>query len=68
MWKNERFVKMNRQQLNFFDIQKEEQVTLSAEEQEVLTDLNDADLLNMTPFQALQYIHELKEKLRPKKG
>ena len=55
-------------QLNFFDIQQEEQVTLSAEEQEVLTDLNDADLLNMTPFQALQYIHELKEKLRPKKG
>ena len=41
---------------------------MSAEEQEVLTDLNDADLLNMTPFQALQYIHELKEKLRPKKG
>lgn len=55
-------------QLNFFDIQQEEQVTLSTEEQEVLTDLNDADLLNMTPFQALQYIHELKEKLRPKKG
>ena len=55
-------------QLNFFDIQHEEQITLSAEEREVLTDLNDADLLNMTPFQALQYIHELKEKLRPKKG
>ncbi|WP_186671176.1 DNA mismatch repair protein MutS [Sporosarcina sp. BP05] len=55
-------------QLNFFDIQQEEQITLSTEEQEVLTDLNDADLLNMTPFQALQYIHELKEKLRPKKG
>ncbi|KAA0966444.1 DNA mismatch repair protein MutS [Sporosarcina sp. ANT_H38] len=56
------------QQLNFFDIQNEEQSTLSADEQEVLTGLNDADLLNMTPFQALQYIHELKEKLRPKKG
>ncbi|WP_421101187.1 DNA mismatch repair protein MutS [Sporosarcina psychrophila] len=55
-------------QLNFFDIQHDEQVTLSAEEQDVLTNLNDADLLNMTPFQALQYIHELKEKLRPKKG
>ncbi|MBO0585707.1 DNA mismatch repair protein MutS [Sporosarcina sp. E16_8] len=55
-------------QLNFFDIQNEGQVSLSTEEQEVLTDLNDADLLNMTPFQALQYIHELKEKLRPKKG
>jgi DNA mismatch repair protein MutS len=55
------------QQLNFFDLQNEE-ATLSAEEQEVLTDLNDADLLNMTPFQALQYIHQLKEKLGSRKG
>ncbi|MEK5071053.1 DNA mismatch repair protein MutS [Sporosarcina sp. FSL K6-1508] len=55
-------------QLNFFDLQNEEKGVLSTLEREVLTNLGDADLLNMTPFQALQYVHELKEKLGSKKG
>ena len=43
-------------------------MTYSTEEQEVLLDLDGADVLNMTPLQALQYVHELKEKLSSRKG
>ena len=38
------------------------------EEKEVLQDLEETDVLNMTPLSALQYIFELKEKLRSGKG
>ena len=41
MWKNETVREDEPQQLNFFDLQNEEQVTLSPEEQEVLANLND---------------------------
>jgi len=55
-------------QLNFFDLHNEEKKALSTEEQDVLSDIAGADLMNMTPLQALQYIHGLKEKLGTKKG
>ena len=58
------------QQLTFFDLPQEEQEgsVHSKEQQEVLQDLDDADVLNMTPLQALQYVFELKEKLISGKG
>ncbi|CAM3072449.1 DNA mismatch repair protein MutS [Filibacter tadaridae] len=56
------------EQLSFFDLQKDEQQSLSTEEQEVLTNLTDTDVLNMTPLNALQYVFELKEKLTSTKG
>ena len=58
------------QQLTFFDLPQEEQEgpVHSKEQQEVLQDLDGADVLNMTPLQALQYVHELKEKLISGKG
>ncbi|MCG7333975.1 DNA mismatch repair protein MutS [Sporosarcina sp. ACRSM] len=56
------------QQLTFFDLQQEEPEVHSEEEQEILAGLSDVDVLNMTPMQALQYIHEWKEKLQSRKG
>ncbi|MBO1911353.1 DNA mismatch repair protein MutS, partial [Microvirga sp. 3-52] len=56
------------QQMAFFDIREEEQHTLSDEKKEVLASLEETDLLNMTPLNALQYVFELKEKLRSAKG
>lgn len=56
------------EQLAFFDVAVEEQATISEEEKEVLLDLEDKDVLNMTPLNALQYIVDLKEKLRARKG
>jgi DNA mismatch repair protein MutS len=56
------------QQLTFFDLQQEEPEVHSKEEQEILAGLSDMDVLNMTPMQALQYIHEWKEKLQSRKG
>lgn len=56
------------QQLTFFDLQQEEPEVYSEEEQEILAGLSDVDVLNMTPMQAFQYIHEWKEKLQSRKG
>jgi DNA mismatch repair protein MutS len=56
------------QQMAFFDIGEEEQSELSEEKKEVLASLEETDLLNMTPLNALQYVFELKEKLRSAKG
>ncbi|QUW21913.1 DNA mismatch repair protein MutS [Sporosarcina sp. Marseille-Q4063] len=56
------------QQMAFFDIGEEEQNALSEEKKEVLASLEETDLLNMTPLNALQYVFELKEKLRSAKG
>lgn len=56
------------EQLAFFDQLNEKTAALSEEEQEILTDLDDKDVLNMTPLNALQYVFELKEKLRQSKG
>ncbi|MCZ2258747.1 DNA mismatch repair protein MutS [Sporosarcina sp. G11-34] len=56
------------EQLAFFDLNSEQQVTVSKEETEVLTNLQDKDVLNMTPLSALQYVFELKEKLSSRKG
>ena len=55
-------------QLEFFDQMTENQAILSEEEKEILTDLDAKDVLNMTPLNALQYVFELKEKLRAVKG
>lgn len=56
------------EQLAFFDSTIEQQDVLSVEEKEVLTDLDEKDVLNMTPLHALQFVFELKEKLRQAKG
>ncbi len=56
------------QQLTFFDLQQEETEVQSKEEQEIIAGLSDVDVLNMTPMQALQHIHEWKEKLQSRKG
>lgn len=56
------------EQLAFFEATVEEQTKITSEEEAVLIDLNDKDVLNMTPLQALQYIVDLKEKLRNRKG
>ena len=52
----------------FFDMVEEEQSALSEEKKEVLASLEETDLLNMTPLNALQYVFELKEKLLSAKG
>lgn len=51
-------------QLAFFDVPTENVETMSKEEKEVLADLDEIDVLNLTPLDALKYIFELKEKLR----
>ena len=56
------------EQLAFFNLPTDGQVNISDEEKEVLADLNEKDVLNMTPLDALQYIFKLKEKLRSEKG
>lgn len=55
------------QQMAFFDVG-EERSALSEEKKEVLASLEETDLLNMTPLNALQYVFELKEKLLSAKG
>ncbi|MFJ7933216.1 DNA mismatch repair protein MutS [Sporosarcina sp. NPDC096371] len=61
------------QQLNFFDLPKEEpqqqqqqpqQPVRTTGEQQVLDALASYDVLNMTPLQAFQYVYEMKEKLK----
>ncbi len=55
------------EQLAFFDeVEEEETVTLSDGQLAVLNDLNNQNVLNMTPLQAMQYIADLQEKLRTK--
>ena len=57
------------EQLSFFDTQTEIQPdALTTKEKEVLSELLETEVLNMTPLAALQYLFELKEKLRTKKG
>ncbi|MFD1928627.1 DNA mismatch repair protein MutS [Sporosarcina siberiensis] len=56
------------EQLAFFDIQNESGDSITTEEKEVLNNLQEKDVLNMTPLLALQYVFELKEKLSIKKG
>lgn len=56
------------EQLAFFDLQFDQQEVLSEEEKDVLNNLKDTDVLNMTPLSALQYVFELKEKLGTGKG
>ena len=56
------------EQLAFFNLPNEGQVNISEAEKEVLADLDEKDVLNMTPLDALQYIFKLKEKLRSEKG
>ena len=56
------------QQMAFFDMKEEERPILSKEKQEVLDSLEETDLLNMTPLNAMQYVFDLKEKLRSAKG
>lgn len=56
------------QQLTFFDLQQDEQEVYSDEEQEILAELDNSDVLNMTPLQALQFVHKWKEKLQSRKG
>lgn len=59
---------MEPEQLAFFDLQSDQQDVLSEEEKDVLNNLQDTDVLNMTPLSALQYVFELKEKLGTGKG
>lgn len=56
------------EQLALFDLSQAKQSALSEEEKAVLADLADKDVLNMTPLNALQYVVDLKEKLRSGKG
>lgn len=56
------------EQLSFFDAQTEEHNVLSTEEKAILSDLQETEVLNMTPLAALQYLFEMKEKLRSVKG
>ncbi|MBE1553386.1 DNA mismatch repair protein MutS [Sporosarcina limicola] len=56
------------QQLTFFDLHQEEKNPLTSEERQVVDKLNEIDVLNITPLQALQYVFELKEKLTTSKG
>ncbi len=56
------------EQLALFDLPQQQQNRLTEEERTVLADLADKDVLNMTPLSALQYIVDLKEKLRSGKG
>lgn len=50
-------------QLSFFDFAQEEEPTISKVQQEVCTALQQVDILNMTPLQAFQTLHELQQKL-----
>ena len=59
---------MNLNKWHFLTSVEEEQSALSEEKKEVLASLEETDLLNMTPLTALQYVFELKEKLRSAKG
>jgi DNA mismatch repair protein MutS len=56
------------EQLTFFDVLQEKQPALSPEKQDVLDNLAEVDVNNMTPMQALQTILELKVKLDLQKG
>ena len=56
------------EQLAFFNLENEPHEVLSAEEKEVLSNLQETDVLNMTPLAALQYVFKLKEKLESGKG
>ena len=56
------------EQLTFFDLHQEKQPMLLPQQQDVLDNLGEVDVNNMTPMQALQTIMELKVKLDSKKG
>ncbi len=61
-------IKESTEQLTFFDIQREEQAVLAPEQQEVLDNLTNADVNNLTPMDALHILFELKQKLSMVKG
>ncbi len=56
------------EQLALFDVTTDEHDTISTEVNEILIDLEEIDVLNMTPLNALQTIVAMKEKLRIQKG
>lgn len=55
------------EQLTFFEeVEEKESPTLSEGQLAVFNELNEKNVLNMTPLEAMQYIVELQEKLRTK--